>query len=38
VLTRLKDLQIVGEPQWLASNFISGPRTMTVRFRPDRRI
>jgi cytochrome P450 len=34
VLTRMRDLEIVGEPQWLASNFISGPRTMPVRFTP----
>ena len=38
VLTRMKDLSIVGEPQWLTSNFISGPRAMPVRFRPGPRI
>jgi len=38
VLTRLQDLEIVGEPQWLASNFISGPRTMPVRFTPGARV
>ena len=38
VLTRLKDLSIVGEPQWLVSNFISGPRTMPVRFAPGPRV
>jgi cytochrome P450 len=38
VLTRMKELAIVGEPQWLASNFISGPRTMPVRFSPGPRI
>ena len=34
VLTRMKDLEIAGEPQWLASTFISGPKSMPVRFRP----
>jgi cytochrome P450 len=37
VLTRLQDLEIVGEPEWLPSTFISGPKTMPVRFRPGRR-
>ncbi len=34
VLTRMEDLEIVGAPEWLASNFISGPRHLNVRFRP----
>lgn len=34
VLSRMHDLELVGAPEWLASNFISGPRTMPVRFRP----
>lgn len=34
VLTRMKDIEVVGEPEWLASTFISGPRTMKVRYRP----
>jgi cytochrome P450 len=34
ILTRLHDLELAGEPDWLPSNFISGPRTMPVRFRP----
>lgn len=38
VLTRMQDLEIVGEPEWLASTFISGPRTMKVRFRPGPRL
>ena len=38
VLTRMKNLEIVGEPEWLASNFISGPRTMPVRFTPGARV
>jgi cytochrome P450 len=33
VLTRLDDLQIVGAPEWLPSNFISGPKHLPVRFR-----
>lgn len=30
---RLTDFELAGEPEWLASNFISGPRTLPVRFR-----
>jgi cytochrome P450 len=37
VLTRLPDLEPDGDAQWLASTFISGPRTMPVRFTPGRR-
>jgi cytochrome P450 len=37
VLTRMDDLEIVGEPEWLASTFISGPKSMPVRFRPGAR-
>lgn len=33
VLTRMDDVRLVGQPEWLASNFISGPRTMPVTFR-----
>ena len=33
VLSRLDDLALVGEPEWLPSNFISGPKRMPVRFR-----
>lgn len=32
MLTRLRDLEPVGEPQWMASNFIYGPTTLPVRF------
>ena len=35
VLTRMEDFQLAGQPEWLASNFISGPRTMPVRFRAE---
>lgn len=38
VLTRMPDLEIVGEPEWLASTFISGPKKMPVRFTPGKRI
>jgi cytochrome P450 len=34
VLTRMKDIEIVGAPEWLPSNFISGPKRMTVKFKP----
>lgn len=33
VLTRMADIELAGEPQWLASNFISGPTHLPVRFR-----
>ena len=33
ILTRLDDLELAAEPEWLPSNFISGPRHMPVRFR-----
>ena len=36
VLTRMEELELAAEPEWLPSNFISGPRTMPVRFRPAR--
>jgi cytochrome P450 len=38
VLTRMQDLKIAGEPEWLASTFISGPKTMPVTFRPAARL
>lgn len=33
VLTRMKDFQLAAPVEWLASNFISGPKHMPVRFR-----
>ncbi len=33
VLTRMHDIEIVGEPEWLPSNFISGPKRLPVRFK-----
>jgi cytochrome P450 len=33
VLTRLEGFELAGEPEWLASNFISGPRSMPIRYR-----
>ena len=34
VLTRMADLEIAGAPEWLPSNFISGPKHLPVRFKP----
>ncbi len=34
VLTRMGGLEILSPPEWLASNFISGPKAMPVRFEP----
>jgi cytochrome P450 len=36
VLTRMQGLEIVGAPEWLPSNFISGPKHLPVRFRSAR--
>jgi cytochrome P450 len=33
VLTRMDRFELADAPQWLPSNFISGPRTMPVRFQ-----
>ncbi len=33
VLTRMRDIEIVGEPEWLPSNFISGPKRLPVKFK-----
>ena len=33
VLTRMHGIEIVGEPEWLPSNFISGPKRLQVRFQ-----
>lgn len=38
VLTRLEGLELAGEPEWLSSTFISGPRRMPVRFRAGARL
>ncbi len=37
ILTRMLDLELAAEPEWLASTFISGPRVMPVRFTAQRR-
>jgi cytochrome P450 len=34
VLTRMTDFELAQPPAWLPSNFISGPKTMPIRFRP----
>jgi len=33
VLTRMDDFELAGEPEWLPSNFISGPKAMPLKFR-----
>jgi len=33
VLSRMTDFELAAPPEWLASNFISGPRVMPLRFR-----
>jgi cytochrome P450 len=38
VLSRMEEVERTAPPEWLASNFISGPRTMPVRFRAGRRV
>ena len=38
VLSRMEDVERTAPPEWLASNFISGPRTMPVRFRAGRKV
>jgi cytochrome P450 len=38
VLTRMDDLEIAAEPEWLPSNFISGPKHLPVTFKPAKRI
>jgi cytochrome P450 len=35
VLTRMKDIAVVGAPEWLPSNFISGPKRLIVRYTGD---
>jgi cytochrome P450 len=37
VLTRMPDIRIAGAPEWLPSNFISGPKHLPVRFRAAQR-
>lgn len=34
VLSRMKNIELDGQPEWLASNFISGPKSMPVTFTP----
>ena len=33
VLTRMSDFELAAPPEWLPSNFISGPKAMPLRFR-----
>ena len=37
VLTRMDDIEIAGTPEWLPSNFISGPKRLPVKFAPARK-
>jgi len=34
VLTRMTGFELAEDPEWLPSNFISGPKRMPVRFKP----
>jgi cytochrome P450 len=34
VLTRMDGFELAAPPEWLPSNFISGPKSMPLRFRP----
>lgn len=36
VLTRMDDIELAEAPEWLPSNFISGPKHLPVKFRPAR--
>jgi cytochrome P450 len=38
VLTRMQDFRLKEAPRWLPSNFISGPQTMPVTFKPAGRL
>ena len=38
VVTRMHDIELAQPPEWLPSNFISGPKRMPVRFRAGARV
>jgi cytochrome P450 len=38
VLTRMPDIAIAGPPEWLPSNFISGPKRLLTRYSPGKRL
>jgi cytochrome P450 len=38
VLGRMHDMKLAAAPEWLPSNFISGPKKMPVRFKPGKRL
>jgi cytochrome P450 len=38
VLARMDKMELAGEPEWLPSNFISGPKKMPVKFEPGKQI
>ncbi|MEM7016966.1 MAG: cytochrome P450, partial [Pseudomonadota bacterium] len=38
VISRMHDIEIAETPEWLPSNFISGPRRMPVKFAPGKKL
>ncbi|HWA60588.1 MAG TPA: cytochrome P450 [Caulobacteraceae bacterium] len=38
VLTRMDGFELAAAPEWLPSNFISGPKAMPLKFRPGRKL
>ncbi len=38
ILTRMQDIEMTAAPEWLPSTFISGPKSMPVRFRAGSRV
>jgi cytochrome P450 len=38
IISRLEDLEPAGAPSWMGSNFIYGPTSLPVRFRPGPRL
>ena len=38
VLTRMDEFELAAEPEWLASNFISGPKAMPLRYKARQRV
>jgi hypothetical protein len=35
ILSHIHDIKIIEEPQWLASNFISGIKSMPISYKRD---
>jgi cytochrome P450 len=38
VLTRMDEFELAAEPEWLASNFISGPKAMPLKYKARQRV